>query len=373
LIPGQIQAEGNAVQIDLLIDASQFWSRLDADIAAARDRVYIQTLSFEGDAAGTALAAAMTASPAADKRIIVDHYTRFVLSDKFLYSPRNLFDAELRLENKATIAMIADLNARGVGVRFVNPVGPMMCRFVSRNHKKIIVIDDQISYIGGVNFSDHNFLWHDMMLRIEHAPVAAFLANDFLVSWEGKHFGGTADFEDVRLMSLDGRDNAAGFRPIFDLIDGATQSIYVQSPYLTFPFCDRLRQARRRGLTITVVTPEKNNKKAMDGYIRWEAARSDFDLWLYPGRMTHLKAMLIDGKCLIAGSSNFDYFSYRFEQETMAVITDSDLIDVFVSRVMEPDQAVSRRAENHAAPFSGYLRRLQLASLGRVSGWFTGQ
>lgn len=359
------------VQIELLVDAAQFWSRLQEDIAAARDRVYIQTLSFEGDAAGQNLAAAMTASSTADKRIIVDHYTRFVLSDKFLYSPRNLFDAELRRENKATTAMIADLNARGVGVRFVNPVGPLLSRFACRNHKKIIVIDDRISYLGGINFSDHNFHWHDMMLRIEHPPVAAFLADDFLDSWEGRHFGGTADLGTIRLVSLDGRSNAAGFQPIFDLIDGARDSIYVQSPYLTFPFCDRLRQARQRGVTVTVVTSEENNKKAMDGYIRWEAARSDFELWLYPGRMTHLKAMLIDGQYLIAGSSNFDYFSYRFEQETMAIITDPDLIAVFVSRVVEPDQAISRRAENQAASLVGYFRRLQMLSVGRVSGWFT--
>ncbi|MDD4050651.1 MAG: phosphatidylserine/phosphatidylglycerophosphate/cardiolipin synthase family protein [candidate division Zixibacteria bacterium] len=359
------------MQIDLLVDSGEFWLRLAADIAAARARVYVQTLSFEGDAAGTRLAEAMTASPAADKRIIVDSYTKYVLSDKFLYTPGNLFDSELRRENKATVAMIADLNARNVAVRFVNPVGPMLCRFACRNHKKIIVVDDRISYIGGVNFSDHNFLWHDMMLRIEDGPASDFLANDFLVSWDGGHFGGTVDLGSMRLLSLDGRDNPTAFAPIFELIDSATESIYVQSPYLTFPFCDRLRQARQRGVTVTVVTPEENNKKAMDGYIRWEAARGDFDLWLYPGRMTHLKAMLIDGRRLIAGSSNFDYFSYRFEQETMAVITDPDLISMFVSRVVEPDQAVSRLVENHTAPRSGYLRRLQMLSLGQVSAWFT--
>jgi len=358
------------VQIELLVDAEPFWVRLKADIAAAQNRVYIQTLSFEGDSVGLALAEAMAASPAVDKRIVVDHYTRCVLSDKFLYSPRNLFDSELRREDKATAAMIAGLISRRVAVKFVNPVGPALCRFAYRNHKKIIVIDDRVCYLGGINFSDHNFHWHDMMLRIDHKEAAGFLANDFLVTWEGRHFGGTTDFGDMRLISLDGRRNAAGFQPIFDLIDSATESIYVQSPYLSFPFCDHLHQARKRGVTVTVVTPEANNKKAVEGYIRWEAARSDFDLWLYPERLTHLKAMLIDGKYLIAGSSNFDYFSYRFEQETMAIITDPDFIDIFVSRVVEPDRAISRRAAPEAASPAGYFRRLQLLSVGRVSAWF---
>jgi cardiolipin synthase len=359
------------VQIELLIDSEEFWARLKADIAAARRRVYVQTLSFEGDTVGMKLAEAMIASPAADKRIIVDYYTKYVLSDKFLYGPRNIFDADLRRENKATADMIADLNARGVAVRFVNPVGPLLCRFASRNHKKIIVIDDRIGYIGGVNFSDHNFHWHDMMLRFDHAPAIDYLAGDFLVSWEGRHFGGAAEFGPIRLLSLDGRGNREGFAPVFELIDGATESIYVQSPYLSFPFCDRLRHARKRGVAVTVVTPQENNKKPMEAYIRWEAARSGFDLWLYPGRMTHLKAMLIDGRRLIAGSSNFDYFSYRFEQETMAIIDDPVLIAAFVSRVVEADQAVSRRVESHTAPRTGYLRRLQMLSLGHVSGWFT--
>jgi hypothetical protein len=54
----------------------------------------------------------------------------------------------------------------------------------------------------------------------------------------------------------------------------------------------------------------------------------------------------------------------------MAIITDPDLIDVFVSRVVEPDRAVSRRAAHEAASSVGYLRRLQMLSVARVSAWF---
>ena len=50
--------------------------------------------------------------------------------------------------------------------------------------------------------------------------------------------------------------------------------------------------------------------------------------------MSHLKAMLIDGETLIAGSSNFDYLSYRIHQELLAVITEPELVADFIRRVM---------------------------------------
>ena len=64
--------------------------------------------------------------------------------------------------------------------------------------------------------------------------------------------------------------------------------------------------------------------------------------------MSHLKAMLIDDEYLIAGSSNFDYLSYRLYQEIIAIFTDRDLIDDFRERVMLPDLAAARAVECHA-------------------------
>jgi cardiolipin synthase len=68
--------------------------------------------------------------------------------------------------------------------------------------------------------------------------------------------------------------------------------------------------------------------------------------------MTHLKAMLIDNKYLIAGSSNFDYLSYRLYQELVAVITDANLIEDFRARVLLPDLANSRAVDCQASAFS---------------------
>jgi cardiolipin synthase len=352
--------------LDLLVDSSAFWKRLQADIAAATKRVYIQTLSFEGDRAGRLLADGVSASAAPDKRIIVDNYTKYVISDKFRYSPRNWFDRELKAEHRATMQMMTDLRSEGTRVKFVNPVGPFFLRMPARNHKKIIVIDDDIGYIGGINFSDHNFSWHDMMLRIENREIVDFLAGDFLSSWEGKRFSGRFRAGELELFSFDGWSNRAAFDPILNLIRSAESSIYVQSPYLSSPFTDAMRHAADRGVTVTVVTPDDNNKGPMRDYIHWEAARSGFDLHLYQNGMTHLKAMLIDDAYLIVGSCNFDYFSYCFEEETMAVISDRELIAEFKDRIVDRDYKACQEANLNGAHLRGSICNFQISSLARL-------
>ncbi len=352
--------------LDLLVDATAFWERLKADIAAAARRIYIQTLSFEGDRAGRALADSVADSTAEDKRIIVDCYTKYVLSDKFRYSPRNWFDREIKSEHRATMQMVSDLRSDGTRVKFVNPVGPLFVKMPARNHKKIIVIDDAIGYIGGINFSDHNFLWHDMMLRIENREIAEFLAGDFLSSWQGKRFSGQLRAGDMELLSFDGRTNRSGFEPILNLIRSAESSIYVQSPYLSAPFTDAMRHAAARGVTVTVVTPDKNNKGPMRDYIHWEAARSGFDLRLYRDGMTHLKAMLVDDAYLIIGSCNFDLFSYLFEEETMAVISDRQLIGAFKEQVVDRDYHSCQSADLDGSHVKGSVCNFQISTLARL-------
>src|SRR5712692_5342631 len=174
------------MSIELLIDFSEFWSRLNADIRSAQRSVFVQTFAFEGDAVGKQLSAALLSSGAPDKRILADSFTRIVLSDRFRYSPANLFDPELRREARATTAMFREIKNAGVELKFTNAYGVTPRRLLSRNHKKLIVIDNRAAYFGGINFSEHNAAWHDMMLRTDDADSVAFLRQDFLATWTGR-------------------------------------------------------------------------------------------------------------------------------------------------------------------------------------------
>ena len=327
--------------MDLLVDFNEFWSRLSSDILAARESVLIQTFALEGDSVGLQLSAALRSSPAREKKILADSFTRIVLNDRFRYSPANLLDVELRQEARATKRMIGELRADGVQIQFTNAYGITPRRLLSRNHKKLIVIDDRAAYIGGINFSEHNAAWHDMMIRIDDPAAVQFLKNDFAGTWRGVDSIAAASFADLRLQTLDGRGNRAAFQQVIDLIYSAEQAIFVESPYITFPFYEPLREASRRGVDVKVVTPQANNWSYFSNYARLESARSRIDLRLYQSGMTHLKAMLIDNRYLVAGSSNFDYLSYWLYQETMAIITDSKVISAFSERVMLPDLANS--------------------------------
>ena len=343
----------------LLVNFKEFWSRLSEDISAARDSVFIQTFALEGDSVGLQLSESLRSSPAADKRILADSFTRIVLSDRFRYSPANLFDRGVRDEARATAAMTRALRNEGVKIRYTNGYGVTPRRLLSRNHKKLIVIDKRAAYIGGINFSEHNASWHDMMVRMDDPSAVAFLRDDFRSTWDGGDQMASGSFAGADLLTLDGRANRTAFQRVIDLIDHSRRSIFVESPYITFPFYERLREASRRGVDCKVVTPAANNWSYFSNYARLESARSEIDLRLYQRGMTHLKAMLIDDQYLVAGSSNFDYLSYRLYQEIVAIITDASVIADFRERVLLPDLANSLAVDCHASALSKQWLGLQ--------------
>lgn len=324
-------ARGSQPDIELTVGSGEFWVRAGVDIANAHRRVLIQAMTFEGDAAGQAVAAAIKASPAQDRRVLVDDYTRHVINDRFLSLARDL---SLYAEADATWAMFDALESSGAGLRVTNPVGLNPLRYAKRNHKKLLVIDDA-AWIGGINFSDHNFAWHDMMVRIADPAVADWLASAFDRDWRGEAGSCGAVLGDIDLLSLDGAGNEAWFEPLLSLIEGAQHSIELVSAYPTFPFVDALANAAARGLPVRVYTPQPNNKPVIRDYLLGAARNSHLELHLTP-MMTHAKALLVDGAALVVGSSNFDFVSHRGSAEYLATIRDPKLIADFSERVLLP-------------------------------------
>lgn len=320
----------------LLVGSAAFWAAARADIAAAKRRMLVQAMTFEADAAGRAVAAAVDASTAADRRVLVDDYSRHVINDHVVAATRK---PEIRREARDTRAMFDALVARDVGVRVTNPIGRNPARYAVRNHKKLIVADD-VAYIGGINFSDHNFAWHDMMLRLALPDAAAFLAADFDATWHSRPLTAHARFGALSLTALDGRDNARGFAETMAAIAAARASINVVSAYPTFPFVDALAAAARRGVAVRVFTPLPNNKPVVRDYLLAATRAAGITVRLLP-EMTHLKAMLIDGERLIAGSTNFDFASWHVEEEYVAILDDPALADAFHAAVIAPAEAAA--------------------------------
>ncbi len=351
-------------EMNILVDSADFWPSFSADLGAARSRVYVQAMTFEGDAAGQGLVELLSASTCSDRRLLVDDYSRCKVSDRCVRRPWGRRDPALQRELEIMLAAVERLRREGVRVEFTNPMGRLLVRFPARNHKKLAVLDD-VCYLGGINFSDHNFSWHDMMLRVEDSELADFLAMDVRATCRGIDLRAVKRFSGMEVHLLDGSTNEEGYAPVLALIDGAEHSIFVESPYVTYPFLDRLVDARRRGVAVTLVQPEGNNYPAAAAYVARTASRSDLDLRLLPG-MIHLKALLIDDRVLVMGSSNFDIVSYRAEQEIVALVTDAAVIREVTRGVLEPDLEASRPATAAKPGWGSLLCSLQLRA---VEAW----
>ena len=337
--------------MELLVGGDAFWTRARADCAAARRRLLVQAMTFEGDRVGQVVAQAIEGSPAADRRVLVDGYTRMVVSDRWVAA--SWFNPALRGEVAATRAMFARLAARGVGVRVTNPVSPLLTNYPARNHKKLIVADD-VAYIGGINFSDHNFAWRDFMLRLEGEAAADFLAADFAATWSGRPAAADAAFDDIALISLDGRTNRRFYDTMAERIGRARREVVVLSAYLTFPFTAPLAEAVRREVDVSLITPWANNKPLVRDYLLDFARRAGLQVRLLPA-MSHLKGMLIDGTELIVGSCNFDFAGLAGEEELVAVIDEPALIADFRARIIAPALAAAMAETRGVSPLTGAL------------------
>lgn len=316
----------------LQVGAASFWREARRDIAAARRRVLVQAMTFEGDAVGLDVAAVLTEAQAADRRVLVDDYSRHVINDTVLLTTR---DPTVLAEAKATRQMFDELVRRGVGVRITQPIDGRPLRYPMRNHRKLMVIDDAV-WIGGINFSDHNFAWHDMMVRIADAQVADWLAQEFEADWQARTRMATRAFPGgLTLSSLSGDGNRQAFAPLFELFAGARRRLEVLSPYPTFPFVDAIARAAARGTEVVIYTPRPNNKPVVRDYIVHAARRHGITVRLLP-EMSHAKAALVDDEVLVVGSTNFDFVSARTSAELFATIRDKCLVEHAQELLFEP-------------------------------------
>ncbi len=322
-------------KFDLLIGSEAFWAAASRDVASAKDSVLVQAMTFEGDSAGLRVARAVEASQARVRKVIVDDYTRHVINDTFLARAR---DPALLREAEATWTMFEQLQRAGTAVRVSNPIGRNPLAYPLRNHKKLLVMDDT-AWLGGINFSDHNFAWHDLMLRIADREIASWLAEQFELDWSGRPMTSYRAFADgTEILSLDGVTNRKSFGALLSLFAQARDSVEVISAYPTFPFVDALSSAARRGADVIVYTPRPNNKPIVRDYLLGAGRSSGLQVRLLP-MMTHVKAALIDKKALVLGSSNFDFVSFRTSNEYVITIRDTDLIDDAMTRLFKPAQA----------------------------------
>ena len=165
---------------------------------------------------------APSVAPSVDRRIVSDAYPRHILQDKFVWGPSRLTDARLRDCVEDTAALQRRLADAGIGYRQVCPFGPLWVRISARSHRKIFLVDD-VAYVGGINVSDHNFAWHDAMVRLTDPVLVEGLAASFEGAWRGEREGGRARIGDTRPVTAGTCGVRADDRALASIVAGPFQ------------------------------------------------------------------------------------------------------------------------------------------------------
>lgn len=291
-----------------------FAAMLDA-IEQARDHIYFETFIWKNDETGTRFRVAL--GRAAERGVRV-----YAVWDGFanLVVPRSFF--------RALCPKIHTYRLPAVPVPW-NP------RRWGRDHRKLIVVDDRVGFIGGYNIGSlYATGWRDTHARIT-GPAVADLANAFVDFWNMQSPGHRIESPSPRSWggALQVHRNTPRIQvyPIrnmyLEAIDRASSHIWLTHAYL-IPDDDlvsALRDAVNRGVDVRIIVPAVSNHVVADWLSRSYYDRllqSGIRLFLYQGAMVHAKTGTIDGHWSTIGTANLDRLSLLGNYEINLEILD---------------------------------------------------
>ncbi len=216
-----------------------------------------------------------------------------------------------------------------------------------RNHRKIVVIDGQIGYVGGINIADRYLNgfewgpWRDTHVRIEGKGVQG-LQSVFLIGWHfvtqtlitsRDYFPELPSFGNISLQTVNSgplRDEQEISLGIMQAIYDAKKSIFIQTPYFIPPesMSHALQVAAKRGLDVRIMVSQKSDvplvQLASKSFIQ-EMLLSGVKVYMYNKGFLHSKMMVFDNSLTLIGSVNFDFRSFEHNFEVEAFIYDADV------------------------------------------------
>jgi len=259
----------------------------------------------------------------------------------FLDNTRTTHDFLGLLEQKARagleIVIIADAwgssalssaaitRLRTVGVEF-----HYFSHLFRRTHRKILIIDKKIAFIGGVNIEEKIRNWHDLQIRVSGKIVKRILKS-FAYAYEMA--GGRKEniltysrlplVQKIKSWVTDNFPRTGKFYYLNTyyrrVIAAAQQSIIIVTPYLLPPrrFIALLENACRRGVRVEILIPRDTDVKPLNKINYLNACRlSEYGAKVYRSPfMNHAKIMLIDNEEGVVGSQNLDVLSFNFNIE----------------------------------------------------------
>ena len=322
---GQWQ-EGNSVE--LLINGEDYFSRVFECIRAARKEVLLETFIIFEDRVGEALQQALieAANNGAYVVVTVDDYGTSDLSNSF----------------------VGRMLAAGVHIQLFDPRPRLMgmrTNLFRRLHRKVVVVDGELAFIGGINYSVDHMSDTGLTAKQDYAvlvrgPIVADIHLSALrllgeavrakvpaLRVATQHAGGAR-------MLLCERDNDQHTTDIeeqyLQAIRNATQRITIANAYFfpSYRFLRELRNAARRGVKVTLILqgqPDMPFVRVCSRLTYTYLLRDGVKIHEYTQRALHGKVALIDREWSTVGSSNLDPLSLALNLEVNLFIRDQQL------------------------------------------------
>lgn len=318
--------DGNSAR--LLINGEDFFAQVFACIRAARKEVLLETFIIFQDRVGEALQQALIEAASRGVRVVVtvDDYGTSALSSEFL---GQMLSAGVQIQ-------LFDPRPRVLGMR---------TNLFRRLHRKIVVIDAELAFIGGINYSDDHMsdsgptAKQDYALRVQGPVVSDIyqssltlvrpVANKAITPLRVvQHQTGSAR------MLLAVRDNTEHTTDIEEqyllAIRNANQRIVIANAYFfpSYRFLRELRNAARRGVRVTLLLqgqPDLPLVRICSRMLYTYLLREGVIIHEYTQRALHGKVALVDQEWSTVGSSNLDPLSLSLNLEANLFVRDQAL------------------------------------------------
>lgn len=339
-----------------------FEDMLDA-IAGARKRILLESYIIKGDAMGLRFKQALIDASArgVEVYVIYDGFANLVVSHKFFRFPDPIH--------------VLKYPVWSAGWQIFNP------RRYGRDHRKILVVDDAVGFIGGYNIGDlYATQWRDTHLRLE-GPAVWDLDNAFIDFWNIQRVPGlpeigplsTAGWQpQIRAHRNVPRQLMFPIRGMYlEAIDRAHRTIDITAAYF-IPDRDilgALLEASRRGVRVRILVPKVSNHVLTDWLSRGfygRLLRGGVEIHRYTNHMVHAKTATIDGQWTTIGTANIDRLSLTGNYEINLEILDEGLAqgmyEIFTTDLSKADRLDLHEWESR--PFINRLYESILRPLG---------
>jgi cardiolipin synthase len=248
-------------------------------------------------------------------------------------------------------------------VKYHSVLWPDPRRYNNRSHRKLLIIDGRIAFIGGVGIADQwtgnaesPQHWRDNHYKVM-GPVVAQLQASFISNWiktRGNVLHGDDYFpplQDSGSLEAQAIRSGAHYENLDLLyllaIASAKKSLRIENAYFLPDDLVRkeLVEAAKRGAKVEIIVPGKKiDQKLVRAASKrhWpELIKAGIKIYEYQPTMVHVKLMIVDDKFVSVGSGNFDNRSIRLNDEANLDVLDSDFA-AQQTRLFEMDKKQSR-------------------------------